>query len=720
MNYKHNKPYYEIQFSELKDEKINVLSFEGKEKISDLFEYQIRIISDNPALDSSKLLNKSATFIFNRGDEDPIKIYGIISHFEQYGKSNEYAFYKVTLVPKLWLLNLVYQNEIYQNVNIEKIIEMVLDDAGLSGSDFKIDFKNTYPENEFIVQYRETNFNFLNRRLEHYGIYYYFDHKNDKDVVVFTDTNQNLPDIGSTDPICLNLNKDPLSEKESIFEISCREKIVTGMVQLKDYNYLFPEKQLLAQSQINSDDPGLYYDFGDNYCDESQGEFLAKVRNHELNCQRKIFSGTSDCRLFRAGYKFEMDNHYRQDWNDEYILTSVTYKGNQNSLFAFLPQQRKYEPTFECTFEAIPFSIEFKPERRTPIPKITGIMSAKIQSGSGDEYAFVDDQGRYKAKMLFDLSDKSNGEATLPIRLTQSYSGPGYGIHFPNHSETELLWSCVDGNPDRPIGLGTVPNPSNSSPSSSGNKSQSVIRTAGQNELSFEDKTGSENIYLFGTKDWTINITNDKSQSIGNNESLSVGNNRSKSVGNDQSETISKNKTIQVGADHSEDIGGNMSLTVSGNRNTTIGKNKSESIGEAADLNVGKSSTENIGENKTESVGKDESQTIGKNKSVSVGSNFSETVGKNYSCEAGDNISFTAGKDFSSQSGKKMSFSSGNDFAINGGKKGTISIADQLSIKCGKASITLKKNGDILINGKKINIKGSGDIIIKGKKILEN
>src|SRR4030042_3472345 len=109
ISYKHNKPYYEIQFSELKKDNINVLSFEGKEKISDLFEYHIRIISDDPALDSSKVLNKSATFIFNRGDEDPIKIHGMISHFEQYGKTNEYAFYKVILVPRLWRLTLIYQ-----------------------------------------------------------------------------------------------------------------------------------------------------------------------------------------------------------------------------------------------------------------------------------------------------------------------------------------------------------------------------------------------------------------------------------------------------------------------------------------------------------------------------------------------------------------------------------------------------------------------------------
>jgi type VI secretion system secreted protein VgrG len=513
VTYKYNKPYYDIEFSELQNDDINVLSFEGEEKISDLFEYQIRIISKDPDLDSSKILNKNATFIFNRGDEDPIKIFGIISHFEQYGKTKEYVFYKVVLVPRLWRLNLTFRNEVYQKIKIEKLIESVLDAGGISKSDYKIDLKSSYPESEYIVQYRETNLNFLNRRLEHYGIYYYFDHKDEKDIVVFTDSNKNLPEIGLKEPIGFNWNKDPLGETESIFEINCQEKVVTGMVQLKDYNYLFPEKQLMAQSSINSNDPGLYYDFGDNFLNEKEAEALAKIRNQEILCQSKIFRGVSDCRLFRAGLRFKMDNHFRKDWNDEFILTRILYRGNQRGLFAFMPQQKDYSPTYECNFESIPFSIEFRSLRKTPIPKVSGIMSAKLESGSGDEYAFIDDHGRYKAKMLFDLSDKSNGEATLPIRLTQNYSGSGYGVHFPNHAGTELLWACVDGNPDRPIGLGTVPNPSTATPVTSSNKMQNVIRTASGNEFIMDDKSKESQIIL-NTTDANNMIFDDKDDKI--------------------------------------------------------------------------------------------------------------------------------------------------------------------------------------------------------------
>jgi type VI secretion system secreted protein VgrG len=516
VTYKFNKPYYELHFSGLDETNIHVSSFEAEERISDLFEYRIKLISDNPSLDSSKILNKQATFIFNRGDEDPIKVTGIISNFEQYGRTKDYVFYKAVLVPRLWRLKLVYQNEIYQNMDIKELIETVLDDVGLTGQDYKFDLKSTYPKSEYIVQYQESDLNFLNRRLEHFGIYYYFLHEGDKDMVVFTDSNNKLPAIATEEKIGYNQNKDPFGEKESVLEIFCHEKIVTGSVQLKDYNYMFPEKQLMAQSQLDDKYPGLYYDFGDHFENEKEAEFLAKIRNQEFIAEGKIFYGKSDCRLLMAGRKFTLDRHYREDWNGDYVITSVVHKGNQESLFALLPKADDKSLTYENSFQCIPSNIEFRPKRKSPVPKVPGIMSAKIESGSGDEYAFIDDYGRYKAKMLFDLSDKSNGEASLPIRLTQNYSGSGYGSHFPNRANAELLFACVDGNPDRPIGIGTLPNPSQASPVVSKNKTQNIIRTAAGNEFVMDDKsketqiilkTPDANKILFDDKDDKIEIT---------------------------------------------------------------------------------------------------------------------------------------------------------------------------------------------------------------------
>ena len=668
VDYLHNKPYYEFRLSGLSDDTVNVLSFEGEEEISNLFEYKIDLVSDDPELDSSKILNNAATFIINRGDEDPINIHGIISHIEQFGRTSDYVFYRAILVPQIWRLNLVFQNEIYQHTDIEKVIEMMMEDIGLTGQDFKIELKNKYPKKEYIVQYRETNLNFLQRRLEHFGIYYYFDHKGDKDVVVFTDSNSKLSSIPIDDSIGYNINKDPLSEKESISEITCKEKVVTGMVQLKDYNYMFPEKQLMAQSQIDGKYPGLYYDYGDDFENENDGELLAKVRNQEFLCGSKIFFGKSDCRYFSAGYKFKLEKHYRESWNGEYIITKVVHKGNQQGLFGLLPQTSKVLATYENNFTAIPSDIEYRPSRKTLIPKISGIMSAKIDSGSGDEYAFIDDHGRYRAKMLFDISDKSDGEATPPLRLSQGYSGAGYGMHFPNHAGTELLWACVDGNVDRPIGLGTVPNPSNASPSTGGNKAQSVIRTAGQNELTLDDTTGNENIYLHGTKNWTIKITNDKNQSLGNDESLTVEHNRTKTVNNDEKNTIKKNRTTEV-------LEGDEKLTVgTGNRITEIKTDDTLTVKDG---------------NRTVNINSKDYKlnVLTGNRTIKINTN--------------DSLDVLTGK-------KTDTIKGPYEITVNSGL---------FKIVCGSSQLILNHSGLIEIKGMDINIQGTKDVKVKGMNI---
>jgi type VI secretion system secreted protein VgrG len=333
---------------------------------------------------------------------------------------------------------------------------------------------------------------------------------------VIGDSNETFPAIGQSDDIFYNPNRDPLSDKETISDLALTASVVTGLVRLKDYNYRFPTRDLTVESQIDPDAPGMYYEYGDHYKDAKEGDFLAKRRNEEILAASQVFRGTGDCRLFRAGFKFKMGKHYRDDWNEkEFLITKVTMRGTQRGLFAVLPRAKEVVPTFENRFDAIDAQVEFRPPRITPVPRVSGIMTARVESGGGDEYAFVDDEGRYKAKLFFDMSDKTNGEASRPIRMAQPYSGPGYGLHFPNHADAEIVWACINGDVDRPVALGTIPNPSQASPVTVKNKSQSVIRTAAGNEIVLDDKTNESQVgiqttdanrILFDDKDDKIEV----------------------------------------------------------------------------------------------------------------------------------------------------------------------------------------------------------------------
>jgi type VI secretion system secreted protein VgrG len=209
--------------------------------------------------------------------------------------------------------------------------------------------------------------------------------------------------------------------------------------------------------------------------------------------------------------------------------------------------------------------VQYRPPRITPVPKVPGIMTGVIESAGGD-YAHLDEEGRYRVRMHFDRGDAAVAEASHWIRMKQAYSGPEYGIHFPNHEGTEMVWACVDGDPDRPMALGTAPNPSQKSPVTSENKWQSVIRTWGRNELTFDDKVGEENIYMFATKDHTVKVTN--------NQRITVGANRTKRVGHDETNTIHNHRTTTIEE-------GNDTLTVTeGKRDVTVKKDQTFTIQE--------------------------------------------------------------------------------------------------------------------------------------------
>ena len=141
---------------------------------------------------------------------------------------------------------------------------------------------------------------------------------------------------------------------------------MTGKFKLKDYNYEFPGKNLEVEQQLDTEAPGTYYEYGDHFKDEEQGDLLAKVRNEEILSTNKIFHGKSDCRLFRTGFKFTLSEHYREDWNADFTLTRAKSRGMQHGLFAMLPNVAQKIPTYENVFEAIPAGKEYRPTPHYP------------------------------------------------------------------------------------------------------------------------------------------------------------------------------------------------------------------------------------------------------------------------------------------------------------------------------------------------------------------
>jgi type VI secretion system secreted protein VgrG len=512
-NYDPSKAQFWFEVSGHPADTFDVLELYGSESISQLYRFELSLASpvDND-LNLPELLDQPAKLMILR-DEEKKETYGILSELEEVGRNKDFAFFHGVLVPRLWRLSLYYQSRVFQNKSVPDILKEVLKGAGLRPDDYQLDFGFSYQPREYCVQYRETDLSFISRLMEYEGISFFFQQKDGKDLLVVVDENRKYPKIEPPDEI-ESFAGEGLAphDHEIIHELAWHEKVITGKVVLKDYNYRTPETSLSAESQIDQKSPGLYYDYGDHFKTATQGKTLAKVRNQEIETARRVITGAGTCRGFHPGYKFTLAKHYREVLNGDYLLTQVSHYGSQSGGMGYGGNGSEGTIAYRNEFTCIPADVQYRPPRLTPEPRIPGIMTARVES-SGGEYAHLDEEGRYKVKMPFDLSDARDGKASRAIRLAQPYTGSGYGMHFPVHAGTELVWACVDGNVDRPLGLSTVPNPSQSTPVAAKNKSQNVIRSAAGNELIMDDMKGETQVGL-RTADGHMAVLDDKEDEI--------------------------------------------------------------------------------------------------------------------------------------------------------------------------------------------------------------
>jgi len=686
----------------------------GTEEISSPFSFELEMLSENHNIAFKDIIGENVTVSILLADGSRRYFNGIISRFSQGRGGSEangdtrFSNYTATMVPFFWLLTRTSDSRIFQALSVPDIVEKILKEKEVL--DYELKLHGSYDKRDYCVQYRETDFNFVSRLLEEEGIYYFFKHEEKKHILVMADVPDEHKPCPKQETARYQISAGGRLEEDVLATLDIAQEIRVGKYTLNDFNFETPATDLKVEAPGQKKlGPGERetYDHPGGYRKRADGDRLANIRMQEEEAVVTTINGSSNCRAFTSGFKFDLKDYYRDDMNNKaFVLTSIHHEATQE----YIPGEEDTELSYSNNFSCIPFDVPFRPRRRTPRPVVEGIQTAIVVGPKGEEI-YPDEHGRVKVQFHWDREGKRDENSSCWIRVSQVWAGAGWGAMYIPRIGHEVVVDFIEGDPDRPLITGRVYHGTNKPPYSlPGEKTKSTIKSdsslggGGSNEFRFEDKKGNEEIFLHGQKDWTIAIENDKNQTVGHDETMTIGNNRTKSVGVDQSETIGSNKTIQVGANHTETIGANMSQTVGAAKSETIAAAKALTIGAAYQVSVGAAMNETIGAAKAEE--------IGAAKSVNVGANSIENVGANKSVDAG--------KDISMSSGEKTSLTSGDDFTVKGNKKGVIEIKDHLTIKCGNASITLEKNGDISITGKNINMKGSGNVVIKGKKILEN
>ncbi|MEO7329147.1 MAG: type VI secretion system tip protein TssI/VgrG [Minicystis sp.] len=471
----------------LPDDEVALHGVVGKEELSRLFSFDLLLHREKGpfSADELDLLLKSPCAIALGHSAEDI-VHGLLSQIELLDDDAHHAArYRARLVPTAWLLTLARTDRLFQAMTVPEMVTAILRQYGLvPGTDFDVLTSGQHPSREYVVQFAESDWDFIQRWLEHEGLYYWFEHGRRGEKLIVSDTSADATPIsGSSTLRYRRKNNLGAGGEGTIHRWNLVQRRIPARVVVSDYNYRTPALPLVSRADVDVQRGfGTVFTWGEHVKTPDEGAVIAALRAERIRCERRTFSGRSDCRRLRAGHRFTLEDHPDAENDGAYLLTAI-----EHHVGHALDGEGERLP-YEARFTAIPGDVQFRPEASTPWPTIEGVLHAHIDGDAGGTVAEIDEQGRYRVKLPFDASEARGSKASRWIRMAQPYSGAGYGSHFPLHKGTEVLLAHVGGDPDRPIIVGSVPNPVTPGPVANKNASQSVIHTHSGIRIELEDQ----------------------------------------------------------------------------------------------------------------------------------------------------------------------------------------------------------------------------------------
>ena len=543
----------QIAISSAKVKGLLFRSMTAHERLGDLFSFHVHFESQDPNIDLNGLLASPMTVTIATEDGYKRHFNGMVCEAAQTGvetvDSLVYAQYSVVLVPKPWLLGQKVDCRIYTEMSVPDIVKQVLSDAGYT--DVKLSLSGNYATREYCVQYREDCLNFVNRLMQQEGIYYFFTHTADTHTMVLADgvsAHEKKKDFGTVP--YLHSTDSVLRREATVTTWASSRSADAVKYQLTDYDPLNPKTSLLSTGTSDGHgtagtSPGMVaFDFPGAHKVADVGQHFAQVRAEALTAARSHYKGSTGACGIEIGGLFTLSDYPRKEHNREYLIIGTTI---QLAGAGHASGGADHAPSFRCDFDAIESSHTFRSLPTAVKPTIVALQTAVVCGSKTDEDIVVDKYGRVQVTFHWNKPDKPNAKSSCPVRVATSWAGKNWGaISIPRVGQ-EVVVSFLEGDPDRPLIIGSVYNGDNQVPYSlpdnktqSGIKSRSLLGgTADFNELRFEDKKGSEDFFMHAQKDMHEEVENDHVVTIDHDETVTIK--------NDRKATISNNDTIDVG-----------------------------------------------------------------------------------------------------------------------------------------------------------------------------
>jgi type VI secretion system secreted protein VgrG len=609
---------------------------EGEEYLSDSFLLRLTMTATGP-VDARALLGKAACVTLIDGAGNKRFLHGLMTRFAQDGSSCS-----ADLRPWLWMLSLIADNRIFQSKSVPDILTAVFDGGGFT--DYRNDLKLTYTPLDYCVQFQETNFAFVSRLMEEAGICYFFEHTDSAHTLVLADDPASFEDCENAAAIPFKPLPDNLDwlQDVRIDTVSSEHQVAVQSYQTDDFNFVTPSTELKVSAGSGTQ---RIYEYPGGYAMKAAGESVAKRRIEAYEAAAQQITGDSPVRALRAGGSFTMTGHPDNTLNLKYALRSV----------AHYAARREYTNRFL----AFPITVQFRPPRVTPAPRIGGSQTALVVGPSGKEI-YTDKYGRVKVQFHWDQLGTKDENSSCWIRVAQNWAGVSWGAFVLPRIGQEVVVTFLDGDPDRPLITGCVYNGDNPVPYALPDeqtktvlKSNSSEGGGGFNELRLEDKKGSEEFYLHAQKDMTVDVLNN------------------------QTVTITQDRAVKISE-------GKDTLTVSeGDRIIMVSKGKE---------------THSVESTRDMSVTGDETRTNKADYTQKVSGNFTLTVDGDITIKASGTITLQSGTSLTVKAGTALAASGGTSAEVKSGTGITLQGGTTATLKAG-ASATVDGGGTLALKG---------------------
>jgi type VI secretion system secreted protein VgrG len=537
------------------EQQLLIESFKGREGLSQAYSFELLLVCEDSGVELKSMMGQLVTIEIELATGSPRYLAGYLTRFASIGSDGGMARYTATLNPWFSMLKNRFDTRIFQGNTVEEVVTQVF---ALCPAFSRHEFRLTKPQKRYtyITQYRETDFNFVQRLLEEEGMFYYFEHTAEGHTMIICDDSSTLVPLPEQPQIRFH-TASVTETADSITQWSGNRQLQSGKIAVQTFDYRQPKNRLpVTMNSLNKQgdvENFEIYDFPGQYTHGTydEGEALVRLRVEALELKGKSFSGASNCRAMKPGYTFELLQHYDHDQGSaedrQFLLMGVESEGHNNYLNG---HQASYYNTFTCVRKKIPF----RPQLSTPRPTIPGPQTAIIVGPPGEEI-FTDELGRVKIQFHWDRNGQYNDHSSCWVRVAQSGASGGFGsIQIPRVGD-EVVVVFLDGNPDRPLVMGSLYNSQNTPPwSLPANKTQSGFLTRSTkgdggtaNFFRFEDKSGAEQIIMHAERNMDTEIEVDESHHVGANRTITVGGTHTETIKKDTVMNVQEGSlTIQV------------------------------------------------------------------------------------------------------------------------------------------------------------------------------